>query len=412
MISTLSPMNPKVAIIGAGAAGFFAAISCKTQHPTAEVTIYEKTSKLLAKVRISGGGRCNVTNGCEGVPLFAKHYPRGEKQLKKAFGQFSSTDTINWFESRGVELKVEPDGRMFPVSDDSQTIIDCLMAEVRRLGIQIVISEPLLSLSNEKDKVKLEFKSGSKVVDKVIVTTGGQPKAEGFKWLVDLGHQIVEPVPSLFTFNMPKNNITQLMGLSVPNATVRIQGTKLNQSGPLLITHWGMSGPAVLKTSAWGARILNDMDYQFVVHINWLGQETEQGLRDHIENIKASNPKKQLKNLSIYGLPQRLWDYFLEAAEIEPEKPWAELPKKQFNKLVEKLINDQHQVTGKTTFKEEFVTAGGIDLADVDFNTMQSRVVPNLHFAGEVLNIDGVTGGFNFQAAWTTGFIAGKHCLG
>lgn len=404
-------MIKRVAIVGAGAAGFFAAISCKNHYPEAEVTIYEKTNKLLAKVRISGGGRCNVTNGCEGVSQFAKHYPRGEKQLKKAFGQFHSRDTIEWFESRGVDLKVEPDGRMFPVTDSSQTIIDCLMKEVKRLGIKIVLSEPVLTLKPHGDHIKLKLKSGQKEVNAVIVTTGGQPKREGFQWLANLGHDIIEPVPSLFTFNMPKNPITKLMGLSVPNANVRIQGTKLSQSGPLLITHWGMSGPAVLKTSAWGARILNEMNYQFTAHINWLGEETDQSLREYIQQIQSNYPKKQLKNLALHSLPQRLWGYFLESIGVEGEKPWGELSKKHLNKLVEKLLNDQHQVSGKTTFKEEFVTAGGIDLSCVDFNTMESRVMTGLYFAGEVLNIDGVTGGFNFQSAWTTGYIAGKHCL-
>lgn len=404
-------MSLKVAVIGAGAAGFFAAISCKQHHPEAEVILFEKTSKLLTKVKVSGGGRCNVTNGFEGVSGFAKHYPRGEKQLKKAFGQFYSKDTIEWFETRGVQLKVEPDGRMFPVTDDSQTIIDCLTREVKKLGVIIKTAEPIRKILPEENGMCIQLNSGLEMFSKVIVTTGGQPKLDGFKWLGDLGHTIVEPVPSLFTFNMPKNPITKLMGLSVPNATVRIQGTKLMQNGPLLITHWGMSGPAVLKTSAWGARILHDLNYQFVAHINWLGVVKEQEARETIQDMQTASPKKQLKNLCPFELPQRLWDFQLEKCEIELDKPWSELSKKQINKLVEALTNDQFSVSGKTTFKEEFVTAGGIDLADVDFNTMESRKVPGLFFAGEVLNIDGVTGGFNFQAAWTTGFIAGKHCL-
>lgn len=405
-------MSLKVAIIGAGAAGFFAAISCKLHHPHARVVIFEKTSKLLAKVKVSGGGRCNVTNGCEGISNFARHYPRGEKQMKKAFGQFNSADTIEWFESRGVKLKVEPDGRMFPITDDSQTIIDCLLNQCKLLGIVIQTSTPVLALKPVAAGIELELKAGFEKFDKVIVTTGGQPKAEGFEWLAELGHQIVEPVPSLFTFNMPRNPITQLMGLSVPHASVRIQGTKLMQSGPLLITHWGMSGPAVLKTSAWGARELHAMNYQFVAHINWLGEMKEQEVREAIQEAQSGSPKKQVKNLCPFNLPQRLWEFQLEKCELAFEKPWAEVSKKHINKLVEALVNDQYPVSGKTTFKEEFVTAGGIDLADVDFNTMESRKVPGLYFAGEVLNIDGVTGGFNFQAAWTTGFIAGKHCLG
>lgn len=404
-------MKLRVAVIGGGAAGFFAAISCKQHHPEAEVILFEKTNKLLAKVKISGGGRCNVTNGYEGVSGFAKHYPRGEKQLKKAFGQFHSKDTVEWFETRGVQLKVEPDGRMFPVTDDSQTIIDCLTREVRRLGVIIKTAEPVREIILEGDSIGLELNSGLEKFSKVIVTTGGQPKLDGFKWLSDLGHNIVEPVPSLFTFNMPKNPITKLMGLSVPNATVRVQGSKLMQRGPLLITHWGMSGPAVLKTSAWGARVLHELNYQFVVHINWLGEMKEQEARELIHEVQSASPKKQIKNLCPFELPQRLWDFHLEQCEIISDKPWAELSKKHINKLIEVLTNDQYPVSSKTTFKEEFVTAGGIDLADVDFNTMESRKVSGLFFAGEVLNIDGVTGGFNFQAAWTTGFIAGKHCL-
>lgn len=404
-------MSSKVAVIGGGAAGFFAAISCKLNHPEAKVSIVEKTSKLLSKVKVSGGGRCNVTNGFDGVSGFAKHYPRGEKQLKKAFGQFNSKDTIEWFESRGVQLKTEPDGRMFPTTDSSQTIIDCLLSECKRLGVEIKTSQTVQSIRPKTEGFELTVNGQVQNFDKVIISTGGQPKKEGFKWLEELGHQVVEPVPSLFTFNMPKNPITKLMGLSVPSATVRIQGTKLVQSGPLLITHWGMSGPVVLKTSAWGARTLNELNYQFIAHVNWLGSLKDSEVRVLIDEVRSNSPKKLMKNLCPFTLPQRLWDFLLEKTEIGNDKPWAELSKKHINKLVENLVNDQYPVSGKTTFKEEFVTAGGVDLAEIDFNTMQSREVKGLHFAGEVLNIDGVTGGFNFQAAWTTGFIAGKHCL-
>lgn len=406
-----SRMGSRVAVIGGGAAGFFAAISCKLHHPEGQVQIIEKSSKLLAKVKVSGGGRCNVTNGVEGVGHFVKNYPRGEKQLKKAFGQFNSKDTIEWFENRGVKLKTEPDGRMFPVTDDSQTVIDCLLGECKRLEVEIKTSQTVQGISTDAKGISLTINGTREAFTRVIIATGGQPKKEGFKWLADLGHNIVEPVPSLFTFNMPKNPITKLMGLSVPNATVRIQGTKLMHTGPLLITHWGMSGPAVLKTSAWGARVLNDLNYQFTAHINWLGEKKEQDLRELIQDVQRDSPKKQIKNLCPFDLPQRLWEHQLAQCEIAVDKPWAELSKKHINKLVELLINDQYPVSGKTTFKEEFVTAGGVDLADIDFNTMESRKLPGLYFAGEVLNIDGVTGGFNFQAAWTTGYIAGKHCL-
>ncbi|WP_420386524.1 NAD(P)/FAD-dependent oxidoreductase [Roseivirga sp.] len=404
-------MSQKVAVIGGGAAGFFAAISCKEHFPESEVVIYEKTTKLLSKVKVSGGGRCNVTNACQGNGQFARHYPRGEKQLKKAFSQFSSIDTINWFEEKGVKLKAEADGRMFPITDDSQTIIDCLMHTARRLGVAIHLSEPVNTLQPVGDGIELTTAHGRFLFNKVIVTSGGSPKAEGFDWLKALGHEIVPPVPSLFTFNMPGNPITQLMGLSVPNASVRIQGTKLMQQGPLLITHWGMSGPAVLKTSAWGARILNELNYQFTAHMNWLGEMKDVELREVLHEAADSFPKKQMKNHCPFDIPQRLWEYLLKEAQIELERPWAELSKKHVNRLIELLTNHQHKVSGKTTFKEEFVTAGGIALSDVDFNTMESRVVSGLYFAGEVLNIDGVTGGFNFQAAWTTAHIAGKHCL-
>ncbi len=404
-------MESSVAVIGGGAAGFFAALNCKKEHPQANVILYEKTSKLLAKVKISGGGRCNVTNGFQGVGGFAKHYPRGEKQLKKAFGQFNSSDTIQWFEERGVILKEESDGRIFPTTDNSQTIIDCLLREAKTLDIQIKTSSLVSKIRPEEDQVVLTVDGEEAVFDSVIITTGGQPKMEGFKWLQDLGHKIVPPVPSLFTFNMPKDPITQLMGLTIKNTSVRVQGTKSVQQGPLLITHWGMSGPAVLKTSAWEARHLNELDYQFTAHVNWLGEEKTETIANELNQLKSVNGKKKVKNQNQFNLPQRLWDFFLDNAGIDAEKPAAELSKKEINRLSEILTNDQHQVSGKTTFKEEFVTSGGIDLAEIDFKNMRSRIIPNLFFAGEVLNIDGVTGGFNFQAAWTTGFIAGKHCL-
>lgn len=404
-------MKERIAVVGGGAAGFFAALSAKSHHPQAELVLFEKSSKLLAKVKISGGGRCNVTNGFQGLSGFAKHYPRGEKQLKKAFSQFNSKDTLAWFESRGVKLKQEADGRIFPVTNNSQTIIDCLLEEARSLNIEIRTSTMVKSISAVEGGFELTLSEGIEHFKAVIVTTGGQPKSKGFDWLRQLGHQVIDPVPSLFTFNMPKNPITKLMGLTIPYATVRVQGTKLIQEGPLLITHWGMSGPAILKCSAWGARMLNEMNYQFTVHVNWLGNDKMEEVSAKLTELKSFTPKKKIKNLNQLEIPQRLWDYLLEVARIDVEKPAAELSKKEINRLVEYLTNDQHQVSGKTTFKEEFVTSGGIDLAEIDFKTMESRVVPKLFFAGEVLNLDGVTGGFNFQAAWTTGFIAGKHVL-
>lgn len=399
----------RVAVIGGGASGFFAAISCKNQHPDAEVTILEKTSKLLAKVRISGGGRCNVTHDCLSTSLLASSYPRGERFLKKAFHQFSVSDTIDWFESKGVKLKVEADGRMFPISDDSESIISCLMNEVRKLGISIQLKSAVTSIKQENDRLIIEInKDKAEQFDKVIITTGGSPKLEGYQWLVEMGHKIANPVPSLFTFNMPSEPIKALMGLVVKNATVKVQGTKLKQSGPLLITHWGMSGPAILKTSAWGAEQLSQMNYEFKIQVNWFGELQEKDIRHEIEVTKGLFSKKKLINKRLFDIPTRLWDFLLHKIELRDDLTWGELGNKGINKLVNVLINDVYQVSGKTTFKEEFVTCGGVSLSDVTVSSMQSKVVNNLYFAGEVLDIDGITGGFNFQAAWTTGFIAGK----
>ncbi len=398
----------RIAIIGGGAAGFFAAISAKHHQPDSEVIIFEKSSKLLAKVRVSGGGRCNVTHACFQPSALAKFYPRGGKQLRKAFDQFSTQDTVDWFEARGVTLKTESDNRMFPTTDDSQTIIDCLMKETRKLGIHISISSPVLKLSKVASGLELTLKGGNQVFNKVIIATGGSPKVEGFQWLKELGHDIISPVPSLFTFNMPDEPIKSLMGLSVPNASVRVQSTKLVQSGPLLITHWGMSGPAILKTSAWGARLLSDMDYRFAIHVNWLGEVKENELRQTIDEVIGLYGKRMLRNKNPFEIPARLWEYLLAKVELPLEKLWSELGKKGVNKLVNLLLNDEYKVSGKTTFKEEFVTCGGVSLSNIDIKRMESRMCPSLYFAGEVLDIDGVTGGFNFQAAWTTGFIAGK----
>lgn len=398
----------KVAIIGGGAAGFFAAISCKTHYPDAEVSIIEKTTKLLAKVRISGGGRCNVTHDCLNSNVLSKSYPRGERFLKKAFNQFAVADTIEWFESRGVKLKIEQDGRMFPVSDNSETIIDCLMNEVKRLGISIRLKAAVGQLFVKKNGVDLVISENKERYDKVIIATGGSPKMEGFNWLEKLGHEIKPPVPSLFTFNMPSEPIKSLMGLVVSDALIRVQGTKLKQKGPLLVTHWGMSGPAILKTSAWGARILSDMNYEFNIQVSWVGEVSEVQLRNEIIHCQTQASKKKMTNKRLSDLPTRLWDFLLHKIELREDITWGEIGKKGVNKLINILMNDVYRVSGKTTFKEEFVTCGGISLENVKVESMESKITPNLFFAGEVLDIDGVTGGFNFQAAWTTGYIAGK----
>lgn len=398
----------KVAIIGGGAAGFFAAFSVKEHHLKAKVFIFEKSDKLLSKVKISGGGRCNVTNACFHPSRLSKFYPRGEKQLKKAFSVFQPKDTVAWFASRGVELKTEADNRMFPVSDDSQTIIDCFLREAQLKNIQIIKENPVKELIPEQIGYTLVFKGSKQKFDKVIVATGGSPKARSFDWLKNIGHTIVDPLPSLFTFNMPKESVKELMGLVVENATARIQGTKLQYTGPVLITHWGMSGPAILKLSAWGARLLYDKNYQFNVQINWLSIKSETEVSELLEAKMPLVRKKKIANSNPFGLPNRMWLFLLEKVQINPDTLWLELSKKNTNKLINVLLNDVYAVSGKTTFKEEFVTCGGVSLSVVDIKTMQSRLCKDLYFAGEVLDIDGITGGFNFQAAWTTGYIAGK----
>ena len=398
----------KVAIVGGGAAGFFAAFSVKDHHPESQVTIFEKSDKLLSKVKISGGGRCNVTHACFQVSQLSKFYPRGAKQLKKAFSIFQPKDTVTWFRARGIDLKTESDGRMFPVTDDSQTIIDCFLHEAQIKKIQIVKQSRVNELYPEKSGFSLVFNESKEHFDKVIIASGGSPKAQGFEWLKNIGHAIINPIPSLFTFNMPEEPVKDLMGLVVENATARIQGTKLQYTGPILITHWGMSGPAILKLSAWGARLLYDHNYKFNVQMNWLSVKSENEVHDMINAKMDRIRKKKMANANPFGLPNRMWLFLLEKVQINSDSPWMELSKKNRNKLVNVLLNDVYAVSGKTTFKEEFVTCGGISLLDVDMKSMQSRICSDLYFAGEVLDIDGITGGFNFQAAWTTGYIAGK----
>ena len=399
----------KIAIIGGGAAGFFAAISAKIHAPEAEVLILEKTSKCLGKVKISGGGRCNVTNATFNNRLLAEQYPRGEKFLKKAFEQFNAQDTVNWFESRGVALKTYPDGCIFPLSDDSQSIIDCFLSETRKLGIQIILHRGVDAILPLEGGFELKCKEESEFVDRVIVTVGGQPKATGFHFLSELNHHIISPQPSLFTFNMPHESIREFMGLVVEKAVVRIEGQKLIGQGPLLITHWGMSGPAVLQLSAWGARILAEKEYSFAILVNWLDQVKEPALRQTFVDTAKVHGGKMLGNLNPFPIPARLWNFLLTKNSIDPSSRWVDLGQKNINKLVNCLLNDRYRVEGKTTFKEEFVTAGGVDLAEIDVHRMESVLNKGLFFAGEVMDIDGITGGFNFQAAWTTGYIAGKY---
>jgi predicted Rossmann fold flavoprotein len=401
----------KIAVIGGGAAGFFAALAAARNHPQAQVTIFEKSQKLLAKVKISGGGRCNVTNVCSDIPELARAYPRGGKKLKKAFYEFNTPDTIRWFESRGVPLVVQEDNCIFPGAQDSQVVIDCFLSEAKRLGIQIEVGRGIASIDPTEEQLTLHFIKGSNqpiTFDKVIVATGGSPKRKGLEWLEALGHKIEDPVPSLFTFNMPKERITKLMGIVVEEAITSIQGTKLKGDGPLLITHWGMSGPAILKLSAFGARILSEKNYEFKVQVNWVNEQNHDRVLAELSKIAAEQGNKLLTNYRPYLLPKRLWHYMLEKGGFGEHRKWNELGKKGLNKILTLLTNDIYSVQGKTTFKEEFVTCGGVSLDSINFKTMESRVCPNLYFAGEVMDIDGITGGYNFQSAWTTGWIAGK----
>ncbi len=399
----------RVAVIGGGAAGFFAALSVKEHHPDSEVNIYEKSNKVLAKVKVSGGGRCNVTNGAENHKQLLAGYPRGATLLKKAFHKFDNQDTQAWFIKRGVPLYTQDDMRVFPVSDNSQSIIDSLLQACEQSQIQWHCQLGIQSIQPEGQTIQLTFTNGNTLdFDKVIIATGGSPKLSGYHWLSSLGHSIVTPVPSLFTFNMPGESIKELMGVATQHSLIAIQGTKLKSEGPILITHWGMSGPGILKLSAFGAEELNHMNYQFKVQVNWLGMANQEEARQLLSDLVQTHPHKLLSNLKPSQIPQRLWLFLLDKVALTHDKKWGELGKKGLNKITNILCNDVFEVNGKTTFKEEFVTCGGVDITQINHYSMQSKVIPNLYFAGEVLNIDGITGGYNFQAAWTTGYIAGK----
>lgn len=401
----------KVAVIGGGAAGFFAALSVKEHHPSATVHILEKSTKLLSKVKISGGGRCNVTNAETNIKVLSQAYPRGEKQLKKAFGRFNTRHTIEWFEDRGVPLVSQEDRCIFPQAQDSQVVIDCFLKYSKKAGIKIFTSKGVKSIDQAGQQWQLNYiKSDhpSDTYDKIIIATGGSPKRKGLEWLEALGHEVSDPVPSLFTFNMPSESIKSLMGIVVENTITRIPGTKLQGDGPLLITHWGMSGPSILKLSAFGARILNEKNYQFQVAVNWVNIVNTERIKSDLNNIIKSHPLKILANFRPYNLPDRLWEYLIIKSGLPKTKKWNELGKSGLNKLINALSNDLYQVNGKTTFKEEFVTCGGVSLDSINFKTMESRSCPGIYFAGEVMDVDGITGGYNFQAAWTTAWIAGQ----
>jgi predicted Rossmann fold flavoprotein len=400
--------NYDVVIVGGGAAGFFTAINVVENNPKLKVAILERGKEVLSKVRVSGGGRCNVTHACFIPNDLVKFYPRGEKELKGPFHQFCSGDTIEWFEKHGVELKIEEDGRMFPVTDSSQTIIDCFLNATKKLGIDVLTGQSVQSVFKGEEYWKIETNQQSFKCDKLVMTTGSNPKM--WEMMVSLGHSIVEPVPSLFTFNIKDDRIKDLMGVSAI-ASVKVKDSKLKASGPLLITHWGMSGPGILRLSAWGARELAAKNYQFTLQVNWLNDLDFDTVLENLKEIKEENSKKIVSKFCPFEFPKRLWESLLNASQLSLETKWADVSKKQLTDLVNQLTNGQFQVNGKNTFKEEFVTAGGIDLKEINFKTMESKLHPNLFFAGEILNIDAITGGFNFQNAWTGGFIIASHLV-
>jgi predicted Rossmann fold flavoprotein len=397
-------------VIGGGAAGFFCAVNAARLNRELEVIIVEKSNKLLSKVRISGAGRCNVTHNCFDIADMSSRYPRGGNFVKKTFHQFFTTDTIQWFEGRGVKLKAEADGRMFPVTDSSQSIIDCLLNEAATYNVSIRMRTEVTGITKGSSAYNVECSGGQGIyADMVCIACGGYPKSAMFEWLRLLDHSIAEPVPSLFTFNLDKHPITSLMGISVEDVNVKIPSAKLEQRGPVLITHWGFSGPAILKLSAWGARKLAATNWRFAITVNWLPQWNEQELAGQFRVLRFQIASQKIGNRNPFDLPQRLWEYLLEHSSVDKEKRWSDLPSKDQNKLIKNICAGEFLINGKTTFKEEFVTAGGISLAEVDANTMMSKKCANVFFAGEILDVDGITGGYNFQHAWTSGFVAAKN---
>lgn len=409
----------RITAIGGGAAGFFGAIACARANPNARVTILEAGRQPLAKVRISGGGRCNVTHACFEPATLVRYYPRGGKALRGAFARFQAKDTVTWFESEGVKLKTEADGRMFPVSDDSETIVNCLLQAARAAGVELRLGTPAVAVNKisnigeegdnqvSKEGFEICLKSGEKLAsDRLLLATGSNPL--GYKIAQSLGHEIVPPVPSLFTFNVRDDRLTDLAGVAVANARARLPEAKLEQTGPVLVAHWGLSGPAILKLSAWGARVLHDRGYHATLTINWLPEYNPEALRERLQALKSERTKQAIATRCPFPLPRRLWERLLAAAGIDRQTRWASLSKKALNLLVGELLQGQYQITGKGVFKEEFVTCGGVSLKEVNFKTMESRCCPGLYFAGEILDIDGITGGFNFQSAWTTSWLAGQ----
>jgi len=394
--------NFDIIIVGGGAAGFFTAINIVEKNRKLKVAILERGSEVLSKVRVSGGGRCNVTHACFEPNELVKFYPRGEKELRGPFHQFCSGDTVEWFSNHGVELKIEDDGRMFPVSNSSQTIIDCFLEATQKLGITVLTGQSVQSIFKKDNLWKIETQTKNYIAEKLVLATGSNPKI--WEMLQTFGHAIVNPVPSLFTFNIKDSRIKELPGVSA-QVSVKVKDTKLTSTGSLLITHWGMSGPAILKLSAWGARILFEKNYQFTIFVNWLNEIDTDDAEKILKDLKQEHAKKAVSKKSPFDFPNRLWESLVLASNISAETKWADLSKIQLQNLANQLTNSSFQVNGKSTFKEEFVTAGGIDLKQINFKTMESKLHKNLYFAGEILDIDAITGGFNFQNAWTSGYI-------
>lgn len=395
-----------ILVVGGGAAGFFTAINCAEKNPKLKIGILERGKEVLSKVRISGGGRCNVTHACFEPNELVKNYPRGEKELRGPFHKFGAGDTIEWFNNHGVALKIEADGRMFPVSNSSQTILDCFIETAHKLGVSIRIGQSVQSIYKADEHWKIETQNEQFIAEKLILATGSNPKI--WDMLQSFGHAVVSPVPSLFTFNIKDSRIKELPGVATL-VNLKIKDTKLESSGPMLITHWGMSGPAILKLSAWGARILNDKNHQFTLFVNWLNDLDFEEVVLNLKELKLEQAKKAVSKKSPFEITNRLWESLVLASGIESETKWADLSKTQLQNLSSQLTNSTFQVNGKSTFKEEFVTAGGIDLKEINFTTMESKLHENLYFAGEIMNVDAITGGFNFQNAWTSGFIIANN---
>jgi len=398
-----------IGIIGGGAAGFFGAISAAEKNPGYDITIFEKSTKLLSKVKISGGGRCNVSNSVFEIKELVSKYPRGNKELYSVFSRFSTRDTIDWFESHGVKLKTEEDGRIFPVSNDSASIINCLLSEAEKHGIQILKGTGLVSIEKKDGGFLCRTTGGIDCTfEKLLIACGGFNNIKGYDFIENLGHTIRKPIPSLFTFNSPYKIFDELEGLSVNDAHIKVEGTKLKEKGPLLITHAGLSGPAVLKLSAWGARELHEMDYNFILSINWVSGDNYDKVRLRLKTLREKEGVAKISKRGYFKIPQRLWERLIAVSNVDFEKRWNEVSNKDIDNIATCLTDTRHPIKGKNTFKEEFVTCGGVSLKEVNFKTMESRICPGLYFAGEVLDIDGITGGFNFQSAWSTAWIFGN----